>query len=101
MAHRSKDWNQNLAESLKDRAFAQAFVIASLDEGLPLQIVMGKVIRAYGVSEYARTANMASPNVLRAVDPNHNPTYRTLNQLLTPLGLKLSAAPMVAEDHAA
>jgi len=35
---------------------------------------------------------MASPNVLRAIHPRHDPTEVTLNRLLKPVGLKLSLA---------
>ncbi len=35
---------------------------------------------------------MASPNVLRAINPRHDPTQETLNRLLKPFGLKLSVA---------
>ncbi len=37
---------------------------------------------------------MASPNLLRAINPRHNPTQETLNRLLRPFGLKLSVAPI-------
>jgi len=35
---------------------------------------------------------MASPNVLRAINPRHNPTQETMNRLLKPFCLKLSLA---------
>jgi hypothetical protein len=31
---------------------------------------------------------MASPNVLRAINPRHNPTQETLNRLLRPFKLR-------------
>jgi DNA-binding phage protein len=37
---------------------------------------------------------MASPNVLRAINPRHNPTQATLDRLLKPFGLRLSLAPI-------
>ena len=63
-----------------------------LDEGVSIQIALGKVIRAMGVKEFAEQAEMASPNVLRAINPRHNPTQATLNRLLKPLRLRLSLA---------
>jgi DNA-binding phage protein len=44
------------------------------------------------VKEFAARAGVASPNVLRAINPRHNPTQETLNRLLRPLGLRLSLA---------
>lgn len=90
MARRSRDWNETLAEELKDKAFAKEFILASFEEGLDLQTVLGKVIRAYGVKEFAKKVKMASPNVLRAIDRRHNPTQGTLNRLLNPFDLRLA-----------
>ena len=92
MARRSKDWNAGLARDLRDRAFAREFLLAAIDEGIPVQVALGKVIRGMGVKEFAAKVRMASPNVLRAINPRHNPTQQTLNRLLKPFGLKLSLA---------
>ena len=92
MARRSKDWNAGLARDLRDRAFAREFLLAAIDEGVPVQVALGKVIRGMGVKEFAAKVRMASPNVLRAINPRHNPTQQTLNRLLKPFGLKLSLA---------
>lgn len=51
------------------------------------------MIRATGVKEFAARVRMASPNLLRAIDPRHNPTQATLDRLLKPFGLRLSLAP--------
>lgn len=47
-----------------------------------------------GVKEFAAKVRMASPNLLRALNPRHNPTQGTLNRLLEPFRLKLSLAPI-------
>jgi len=92
MARRSRDWNEGLAHDLRDQEFARAFLLAAMDEGVEIQIALGKVIRAMGVKEFAGKVRMASPNVLRAIHPRHNPTQVTLNRLLKPFRLKLSLA---------
>ena len=94
MAKRAKDWNEGLAKDLKNSAFAKQFIKAALDEGLPVQEVMGKVIRAYGIKEFSKRTKISSPNLLRAINPRHNPTQETLNRLLQPFGLRLSVAPI-------
>ena len=53
------------------------------NEGLALDL---------GDQEFAAKVRMASPNVLRAIRPRHNPTQETLNRLLKPFRLKLSLA---------
>ena len=90
MARRAQEWNKGLAHDLRDPAFARAFIQATLDDGLPLQVVLGKIIRTYGVKEFSKRVKMPSPNLLRAIHPKHNPTQETLNRLLRPFGLKLS-----------
>ncbi len=92
MARRSRDWNVGLAEDLRSPTFARKFLLAAIDEGVPIQAALGKVVRAMGVKEFAAKVRMASPNVLRAINPRHNPTQETLNRLLKPFRLKLSVA---------
>jgi DNA-binding phage protein len=94
MTKRSRDWDEGLSQDLRDPEFAQKFILASLDEGLSLQNVLGKVIRSYGIKEFAKKIKMASPNVVRAIDPKHNPTQETLNRLLKPFGLRLAVTPL-------
>jgi DNA-binding phage protein len=94
MARRAKDWNEGLAKDLRDSKFVKEFIQAALEEGLPIQVVLGKVIRAYGVKEFSKKAKIPGPNIVRAIDPRHNPTQETLNRLLRPFGLKLSVSPI-------
>jgi DNA-binding phage protein len=95
MVRRSEDWNVGLAEDLRDPEFARGFVIGAMDDGVPLQAVLGKVIRLMGVKEFSAQVGMAAPNVLRAINPRHNPTQETLDRLLKPFGLRLGLAPIV------
>ncbi len=103
MARRSRDWNFGLSEDLRDPEFAREFLLGALHEGVPLQVALGKVVRAMGVKEFAVKVRMASPNLLRTLNPRHNPTQDTLNRLLKPFRLKLSLAPTDAPKrrHAA
>ncbi len=94
MARRTKDWNQGLAKDLRDPQFACKFLLAAVEEGVSLQQALGNVIRSMGVKEFAAKIGMESPNLLRAINPRHNPTQATLNRLLNPFGLKLTLAPI-------
>ena len=91
MARRSRDWNKGLAKDLRDPEFAREFLLAAIDEGISVQHALGKVVRAIGVREFAVKIRMASPNLLRAINPRHNPTQATINRLLKPFGLRLTA----------
>lgn len=92
MAKRSKDWNEGLAEDLQDPKFAREFLTAAVEEGIPLQQALAKVIRATGVKEFAARVGMPSPNVQRAINPKHNPTQQTLERLLKPFDLRIGLA---------
>jgi DNA-binding phage protein len=97
---RSKDWNEGLAEDLQDREFAREFLLAAVEEDIPIQEVLGKVIRAYGLKEFAAEVNMPSSNLSRALKPSSNVTQQTLSRLLKPFGLRLSIAPVSSEKIA-
>ena len=92
MARRAKDWNEGLAKDLTNPEFAREFLLAAVEEGVSLQQALGKVIRHMGIKEFAGKISMESPNLLRAINPRHNPTQSTINRLLSPFGLKLSLA---------
>ncbi len=94
MSRRSTDWNNGLAKDLKNLEFAQQFIQASLEEGIPLQAVLGKVIRAYGVKEFAAKVKLPSSNLVRTISPQYNPTLDTLNRLLKPFALKVTVGPV-------
>jgi len=94
MARRSKDWNVGLAQDLRNPNFAREFLLAAIEEGVSIQIALGKVIRAIGIQEFSARIKIASPNILRAINPRRNPTQETLNRLLKPFRLKLSLAPI-------
>ena len=49
--------------------------------------------------EFAAKVHMAAPNVLRAINPRHNPTQDTLNRLLKPFKLRLSLTPLTGKPR--
>lgn len=89
---RVKDWNESLSLRLKNPEFAREFIIASLDESISLKEVLAKVIRAYGVNEFAEEANMPSSNVIRAISPDSNITYSTLSKMLSVFSLEVGVS---------
>lgn len=93
MPTRSSDWNEEISRDLHDVQYAQVFLLELLDEGDDLQTALGRLIRLYGVKEYARLIKMEESAVQRAINPNHNPTKSTLEKLLSPLKLSLGVRP--------
>lgn len=92
MSRRSRAWNEGLAEDLRDKTFARELLLAAIDEGVSIQVALGKVIRAIEGKEFAASARMAPQSVLRAINPHRNPNQETLNRLLRPFRLRLSLA---------
>ena len=99
MTRRFKEWDQTLAKKLKNKEFAKEFILASVEEGISLQEILAKIIRLYGVKEFAEKVGLASSNVLRAISAQHNPTHATLTKLLQPFGLQLTVAPIVRSSR--
>lgn len=93
MPTRSHDWSEKISAELKDLKYARDFLLELLNEGDDLQTALGRLVRLYGVKEYALLVKMESPAVQRAIHPEHNPTKQTLQNLLAPLKLELGAKP--------
>ena len=94
MSRRSRDWNERLAKDLRDPEFAQAFVMGLIDEGFDLKQALAKVIRAYGVKEFAAHVRMPASNLSRVIREDYNPTLNLLERLLASLGMKPTATPL-------
>ena len=91
MSRRSRDWNENLAEDLRDPVFAQEFILALLDEGFTLQEALAKTVRAYGVNAFAKKVHLPSSNLVRSISARSNPTRKTMELILKPFSLALTA----------
>ena len=48
MAKRSKDWNIGLGQDLGDPELAREFLLAAIEDGVSVQVALGKIIRAIG-----------------------------------------------------
>lgn len=87
MSRRTRDWDDGLAEDLKDPDFAKEFLVAAVEEEISLHDALAKVISCYGIKEFSEKIGMSSSNLVRILKKNYNPTQDTLNKLLAPFGL--------------
>jgi DNA-binding phage protein len=94
MTRRTRNWDEGLAEDLKDPLFAREFLLAVVEEEISLQEGLARVIKCYGIKEFAEKIEMPSSNLIRAIDQRHNPTQETLNKLLEPFGLVIGVKPI-------
>ncbi len=93
MPKRNSDWSESVSRELKNVGYAQSFLLELLEEGDDLQTALGRLIRLYGVKEYAQLAEMEESAIQRAINPTHNPTKGTLEKILAPLRLSLGVKP--------
>jgi len=93
MPTRSSDWSEDVSKDLRDMGYAQSFLLALLEEGDDLQTALGRLIRLYGVKEYALLVKMEESAIQRTINPYHNPTKGTLEKILAPLKLSLGVKP--------
>jgi len=96
MAKRTRDFETDLIQQLKDSEFAIEYLNASLedsDEGSDERflIALRQVAQAQGgMTEIASKSGMTRPALYRALSETGNPEFLTLKALLDSLGLKLA-----------
>jgi hypothetical protein len=86
MARRSEDWNIGLAQDLRSPEFAREFLLSAVEEGVPVQVVLGKVDQLRGRTPGRRT------NEHRAA-AGHMTTMMRRTPALLRLETKLAADP--------
>lgn len=101
MARGSQDWNAGPSVDLRDPEVAREFLLAALREGMPIQVALGKVVRALGLTEFAKHVHMTTPSVQRTIGRRHAPPIATANRLLAPFELQLAIAPIDRAESAA
>lgn len=90
----------------RDPAFAAAYLDDVLEDGdvHELPLALGRVAKAFGVSEVAEKAELNAKTLYRTFSEVGNPELRTLVPLLKTMGLRLSVAPLLTSPfitHAA
>jgi DNA-binding phage protein len=88
MDRRSEDWNKGLADDLQDREFAKAFLLAALEEGIPIRIALAKVIRSCGVEEFAAEIGLPRSLVNGIINHDGDLSEQVLDCLLKPFDLQ-------------
>ena len=88
--YRNSSYDQDLARELKDKDFAQGFIVDLIegDEGMSLQDALRHTIQSMGVAEYCKQANMSLQHVNAFLKSKRNPKPETLDALLSPFGLR-------------
>ncbi len=83
------------AEYLKDDGDVAAYLNVVLEEGDPgaLADALGTIARARGMNEIAKAAGLGRESLYKALRPDAQPRFETVQRVLTALGVKLTAVP--------
>ncbi len=97
-APRDKSYNDSLNKSLTDPAEAAAYLDAVMELGdhAAMLVALRQVVKAHGMAEVTRRADMGDKSLFKALNENGNPTLDTVNKVLQAVGLRLSVEPLPA-----
>jgi DNA-binding phage protein len=84
-------FRETFDEFLQDPDYAREYILAAIEDGDDLHVALADVVRAVGATRYATWAKeIQRPNLLRSIRKGANPTLKTIDRLLAPLGLRLA-----------
>lgn len=90
-----KNYREDLLKRLGDPNYAAEFLEETLasGDGAAFLIALRDVVDAGGgVGSVAKQARITRPSLYKVLSKNGNPTLETLQQILKPLGLRVSIA---------
>ncbi|HQB82690.1 MAG TPA: putative addiction module antidote protein [Candidatus Rifleibacterium sp.] len=88
----TKDHQKSLLETLKDPKEAAEYLNAALEEGNNelFLLALKNIVKAYGVTNIARKANLNRENLYKMLSEEGNPELASLWSILSSIGLKIS-----------
>jgi probable addiction module antidote protein len=102
-APRDKSYADSINKALTDPVEAAAYLDAVMELGEPAAVLVAlrHVVKAHGMAEVTRRAELGDKSLFKALNENGNPTLDTVNKVLQAIGLRLSVAPAVHDtEHA-
>jgi probable addiction module antidote protein len=95
---KGSNFQEDLLERLKDPEYAAGYIAAAMEENDPsfLQVVLGDVIRAHGVSKISEITGIARQALYKMISEDGNPTMKNVNKLLDAVGLEIDVKAKIA-----
>jgi len=86
----------DLAEHLKSEEDIAAYLTVVIEEGNASELAhaLGIAAKARGMSEVAKAAGITREALYKALRPNANPRFDTINRVCGALGVRLEAKPL-------
>lgn len=97
---RSRSYEADLREALKDPAEAAEYLTAALEDGAPegFLLALRTVADARGgMGQLAKAASLNRESLYRMLSSEGNPRLRSLDALLHAMGLRLAVEPEAQE----
>ena len=96
MNARDRSYEDGLILALTDPQEAAAYIDAVVEMGdsASLKLALLQVVRADGVAEVARRAELGEKMLFRSLSETGNPTLKTLQKVLHSMGLHLNVQPI-------
>ena len=94
-APRDESFDDYMVKTMKDPVEAAAYIEAAmeLDDPTALLVALRQVVKAHGMAEVARRADVGDKVLFKALSPDGNPTLTTIYKELHAVGLRLSVVP--------
>ena len=98
---KSKNYQSNLRESLKDPTEAVEYLNAALEDGEPevFLLALRDVVDSYGgMGKLAESTSLNRENLYRMLSTKGNPEFFSLSTVLDAVGFRLAVEPKAAAD---
>lgn len=85
----------DMAEELRNEEDMTTYLNLVLEENDPAELAhaLGVIARARGMTQIAKDAGITREALYKALRPNSNPRYDTIQRVLDALGVRLIAVP--------
>ncbi|MGK5092490.1 addiction module antidote protein [Deltaproteobacteria bacterium TL4] len=92
MGKRSRDYQTQLIQDLKNPEEAAAYLEVAMEDGTTEEFLLAlrNVAEAKGISTISKEANLNRENLYKMLSSNGNPKLSSLVAILKTMGLKLS-----------
>jgi probable addiction module antidote protein len=89
--------NFDMAEHLDNDQAISEYLTIVMEENDPAELAkaLGTIARARGMTEIAAKSGLAREAIYKALRPNSQPRFETINRVCHALGMKLVAQPNV------
>lgn len=99
MSKKTKSYELDLLERLKDPSYAAGYLNCALEDSTPgfeerFLIALKDVCVAHGITQLSSRSKLNRQNFYKAFSPKGNPEFGTLTKVLHSMGLKLAVQKM-------